>query len=568
MRSGGVLCGLLVLLGYAVNVGSYWQQINDDAFITFRYSHNLVLGRGPYYNPGEHVEGYTNFSLMLVIAAVIAALGPDGALPAAKGIGVASGAAALVAAWWLGRAWLQRVTGMHAVASPLAWLGVGIAAGSSGFALNSTTGLETTLFSAAVLVGLACTQAAQDASRWRGAGVAFALAALTRPEGVAVFGVTFTARLLTGEWRQPGGRRSLLMDALIVGAVVAAHGVFRYFAYDGELVPNTYYAKAEGLQNDTAAAYVGRFLIRELGIGLWALAPLPLLLGGGRGPEGGAARKIASPSTSAAEAATSATAAAKSPPGLRASVLATVAVVAFSLAAVFKTGADWMLGHRVLVPYLPLWGALIVTGTAVTARLLGRTARGAALVGAFVVLASSVGWQEARWSPEMRAHVATRARGYARGHTALADYLRATTPAGATVALMDIGIVGYRCPDLRILDISGLTDRYIAKSPGPFLEKRYDPAYIFTRAPAVLVIAGQAPIRADGSVDAERIVPLTSIEDRLAAYAGFVQRYARVRAPQTSDPLDTIAATLGAERVFWHDYPNVAYLLIVYRRAA
>ncbi len=561
MRRGAALCGLLVLAGYAINVGAYWGQVNDDAFITFRYSQNLALGRGPYFNPGEHVEGYTNFSLMLMIAGVIAALGPDAALPAAKAIGAAGGGVALVAAWSLCRAWLRRIDGMRAAAGLLAWLGVGIAAGSSGFALNSTTGLETTLFSAAILVGLACTQAALEASRWRGAGVAFALAALTRPEGVAAFGATFAARLLIGEWRQRGGRRRLLLDAMIVGAAVAVHGVFRFVAYDGELVPNTYYAKAEGLQNDTAAAYVGRFLIRELGVCLWALAALPLLLGGGRAAAGDIAG--GKPARSAPAAAVSDAAF-----GLRAGVLAAIVVVAFSLAAVFKTGADWMIGHRVLVPYLPLWGALIVTGVAAAARFLGRSARGAALAGAVAVLAGSVGWQEARWSPELRAHVATRARGYARGHTALADYLRATTPAGATVALMDIGIVGYRCPDLRILDISGLTDRYIAKSPGPFLEKRYDPAYIFERAPEVLVIAGQAPLRSDGSVDAERILPLTSIEDRLAAHAEFARRYGRVRAARAGDPLDAMAATLGAERVFWHDYPEKAYLLVVYRRAA
>ncbi len=36
---------------------------------------------------------------------------------------------------------------------------------------------------------------------------------------------------------------------------------------------------------------------------------------------------------------------------------------------------------------------------------------------------------------------------------------------------MDIGIIGYECIDQRILDITGLTDRYIAQSPGEFLDK-------------------------------------------------------------------------------------------------
>src|ERR1700738_1680717 len=42
----------------------------DDAFISFRYAENLARGAGLVYNPGERVEGYTNFLWVLIIAAV------------------------------------------------------------------------------------------------------------------------------------------------------------------------------------------------------------------------------------------------------------------------------------------------------------------------------------------------------------------------------------------------------------------------------------------------------------------------------------------------------------------
>jgi hypothetical protein len=42
---------------------------------------------------------------------------------------------------------------------------------------------------------------------------------------------------------------------------------------------------------------------------------------------------------------------------------------------------------------------------------------------------------------------------------------------GDTIALMDTGLVGYRCIDRRILDIS-LTDRFIGRSPGEFMAKK------------------------------------------------------------------------------------------------
>jgi len=42
--------------------------IQDDAFISFRYAKNLAEGRGLAWNPGERVEGYTNFLWVLICA--------------------------------------------------------------------------------------------------------------------------------------------------------------------------------------------------------------------------------------------------------------------------------------------------------------------------------------------------------------------------------------------------------------------------------------------------------------------------------------------------------------------
>src|SRR5690242_17979411 len=38
-----------------------------DAFISMRYARNLALGHGPVFNPGERVEGYTNFLWTLIL---------------------------------------------------------------------------------------------------------------------------------------------------------------------------------------------------------------------------------------------------------------------------------------------------------------------------------------------------------------------------------------------------------------------------------------------------------------------------------------------------------------------
>ena len=54
-----------------------WQHrfLQDDAFISFRYARNLATGHGLVWNPGERVEGYTNFLWTLLMAAPAATWG-------------------------------------------------------------------------------------------------------------------------------------------------------------------------------------------------------------------------------------------------------------------------------------------------------------------------------------------------------------------------------------------------------------------------------------------------------------------------------------------------------------
>lgn len=60
IRPVHLLLGLpwLVLLGYLAHVTWF---LTDDAFISFRYARNLLEGHGLVFNPGEYVEGYSNF---------------------------------------------------------------------------------------------------------------------------------------------------------------------------------------------------------------------------------------------------------------------------------------------------------------------------------------------------------------------------------------------------------------------------------------------------------------------------------------------------------------------------
>jgi arabinofuranosyltransferase len=69
---------LLGLLTPWAGLTAWFWFLCDDAYITFRFSRNLALGRGLVFNVGESppVEGYSNFLWMLIAAAMEAANAP------------------------------------------------------------------------------------------------------------------------------------------------------------------------------------------------------------------------------------------------------------------------------------------------------------------------------------------------------------------------------------------------------------------------------------------------------------------------------------------------------------
>jgi hypothetical protein len=133
---------------------------------------------------------------------------------------------------------------------------------------------------------------------------------------------------------------------------------------------------------------------------------------------------------------------------------------------------------------------------------------------------------------------------------------------------MDIGIVGYLCIDQPILDLSGLTDRFIAKSGGSLLRKRYDPEYVLERKPRFVVLT----LTADGwyyqpPPPGTKYQFWTRVERRLYKDEEFRARYRHrpaVPADDGDDWRDALARRFGAVRVFEHAHPGAYYLLAVF----
>ena len=254
----------LVLLGWLTSVSWF---LTDDAFISFRYIRNLLEGHGLVFNPGEYVEGYSNFLWVLELAAVWALFGlrPE---YAAHILSIAYTVATIAAMlWWIARSPSHHDRGL------LAWMSLGLLCSSATFAVwTSGGGLETRQFTFFVLLAIVCLAVHKD-SRWGLIVASFSLAAasLTRPEGPLIAACCFawfaaqrflsTRRL---DWRE--------LAALVApfAILIAAHFLFRY-AYYGEWLPNTYYAKHIRPWYDSGFRYL---VAAGLETGMYALLPL------------------------------------------------------------------------------------------------------------------------------------------------------------------------------------------------------------------------------------------------------------------------------------------------------
>ena len=281
-----VVLSCLPWLALLVWLASLAWFMTDDAFITFRYVRNLLEGHGLVFNPGERVEGYSNFLWALELAAIwkLFGLAPE-AVAQWLSVGYTVGVLAVLV-WWV-----LRDAGLAHRGLAL-WMVMGLVCGSATFAVwTSGGGLETrqfTFFVVAAMVGLML----HHGSRRGLLSASFCLAgaALTRPEGVLLalccFGWFGMQRMVAGWATAPAsGRMSYrrfvawvewrevvcLAGPFVV--LVGAHVLFR-LAYYGEWLPNTYYAKHVRPWYESGFRY---YWAAALETGLYLLVPLALV---------------------------------------------------------------------------------------------------------------------------------------------------------------------------------------------------------------------------------------------------------------------------------------------------
>ncbi|MEI7646113.1 MAG: hypothetical protein WCJ55_17735 [Chloroflexales bacterium] len=443
--------GMIALALIVSFSGVIWPSwLSDDAFISFRYAQNLAAGNGLVYNLGEQVEGYTNF-LWTIIAAGVLALGGDIVIWSyLSGVG-------------LGLAILLLTYAIAARLRGPAWgLVAALVVGTSQSLLLYTArgaGLETGFFTLLVMVGGACYLFARRRPlALAAAGAALALAAMTRPEGVLVFGVTLIAdcRLVVADWGQSRSRswRVNLRSAIthlqsLAGAfllIFLPYYLWR-LSYYGDPLPNTFYAKTGGglRQVLRGLEYAGGFAL-TLGGPLLLLPLLPWLRGW--------------------------RAAMRS---WRGYLLPLALVYSAYIVAV---GGDHFRGERFFVPVLPWLAMLLADGLA--AALPQRPSRLApALLALLLTCGGAAALARSAASAETISGVDESVWIWREIGWWLADH----APPDASLAALGAGAVAYYGQH-PVIDLLGLTEKHIARitvadmGEGTAGHEKRDPAYV------------------------------------------------------------------------------------------
>ena len=336
---------MVLAIAFLGLIGLAWYNrfIQDDAFISLRYSYNLAHGNGLVWNPGQRLEGYTNFLWTMIMAAGLR-LGAEPILLSYI-LGLICYAATLILTYRLARLILgSRGLGLLAVI---------VVGANYTFSSYATGGLETQLQAALFTGSCYLLLRSMTSGKWEirtmlGLSLVLSAAMLTRMDSALLAIVVFTVGgYYVSRERGPVSRKLAKSGALVLPFMVIVGGWLIWkLHYYGNILPNTYYAKV----TSPTSAIRGLWFVYSFLTEYW-LAAFPILAIATIG------RKLSA----------------------RAIVLLTIVVL--WLAYIVKIGGDFM-EYRVMVPIFPLM-ALVFVG--MIARITQRREYQAALISVILI---------------------------------------------------------------------------------------------------------------------------------------------------------------------------------------
>lgn len=418
---------------------AWFNHTADDAYISFRYVDNWVRGHGLVFNPGERVMGYSNF-LWVVLLYPFALIG----LPvdtAARILGTLFAWGTLIRVYVFAR---EKFSGRVAAIGAVVFL-----ASSGSFALWMYGGLECHLLAFLITIGVTgALQVTRESprSRFVWLGVVFGLASISHPEPIIYVAPT-------AAWLWFGKRDLVRFGDIAVFVGVAASFPLTLslcaWLYYGDPLPNTYYAKA--LPFSEAVLSRGVRMTRKF-IEDYRWVPVGVLAAWFLAVRG-------------------------SP---RASGWLPVALITTFVAFFLSIGGDMLQYHRMWVPMLPMFALLFADTIAAI--------RGPFLAFAVVLLVTALTLPNSFTGRSIQS--LRKGDEFIEGAHRVGERL-AKLSDSTLVAANNIGVIGYDSRVL-ILDMVGLTNAHIARSPGKALgiagHESHDGAYVLDQRPDIVIL--------------------------------------------------------------------------------
>ena len=456
---------LLLIIGIFVVHALSMNFTQDDAFISYRYVKNFIDGHGLVFNPGERVEGYTNF-LWIILLSIFARFGLD-IIVVSKILGVASGCITLFLIYKIFALLLQDkkwstypIGGWFFALFPSFLL-----ASNSAFAYWSISGLETAFFVMAVLLSVYL-----YFTNERLMIISSALSSLIRPEGVLVFAIIVLHKFFF----KKDNLKSCLSYIFGFTLLLLPFAVFKIL-YFGDILPNPFYAKT-GFSLGYLKTGLSYFWLFLRHYGLWgALYLMAVVIYKDLEVKG---------------------------------KLILLIVWIYTL-YIIVIGGDVLKAHRFFLPILPflylLFGFALMKLHLILKKGFNKRA-----IPIFVVIAFSIltFFLPRKWIMAVRdAEI-----GLYNKMSKYAERLRQSFGTDFTLAMSTIGAISY-LTEAKVIDMLGLTDPYIAKHPervsgiySTWKEKKFNTQYLLSRDPDVIMFStGFKP-----SAPAERALFLSS----------------------------------------------------------
>jgi hypothetical protein len=251
--------------------GNRYFNLLDDAMISMRYAWNFSHGHGLVWNPGERVEGYTNFLMTLLMSVYTAIFAKSDAVLAVMITGLVTVLSCIYIAWKLCDFFVEDLEEpqrrfvnaifliMILTYYPLSYWSL----------LGMETGLLTLLLLSSLYLLELYLRERQGVYVFSIVALQ-GLAYLTRPDAIIFSLPIFVYIFFVGENNHStvfSRSAKLLPAALFYASIIVGQEIFRVYYYH-EFLPNTYYLKLTGMplldRIDNGLKFVTPYILTHL----------------------------------------------------------------------------------------------------------------------------------------------------------------------------------------------------------------------------------------------------------------------------------------------------------------